>query len=111
MKLTTVLRVRPLNNKERTNRKQEVVNVIDSSNVDILDPDFFYDTGKSAEHNAVHKSNFERRFSYDLCFGSQSTNEEVFEVCIRPIEKHFFDGFNCSVIAYGQTGTGKTHTM
>lgn len=30
---------------------------------------------------------------------------------MRPIIDEVLEGFNCTVFAYGQTGTGKTHTM
>jgi hypothetical protein len=44
-------------------------------------------------------------------FGQYSTQEEVFNVSIVPIIEEVLQGFNCTVFAYGQTGTGKTHTM
>ena len=40
-----------------------------------------------------------------------STQEEVFESVVRPIVQEALEGFNCTIFAYGQTGTGKTHTM
>ncbi len=30
--------------------------------------------------------------------------------CVEPIVDEVLQGFNCTVFAYGQTGTGKTHT-
>jgi kinesin family protein 11 len=30
---------------------------------------------------------------------------------VRPIVEEVLEGFNCTIFAYGQTGTGKTHTM
>ncbi len=44
-------------------------------------------------------------------FGQYSTQEEVFSGSIVPIIDEVLTGFNCTVFAYGQTGTGKTHTM
>ena len=29
----------------------------------------------------------------------------------RPAVEHYLEGFNVAVIAYGQTGAGKTHSM
>lgn len=40
-----------------------------------------------------------------------STQEEVFSTVVRPIVDEALAGFNCTIFAYGQTGTGKTHTM
>jgi kinesin family protein 11 len=44
-------------------------------------------------------------------YGQYSTQEEVFRESILPIINEVLMGFNCTVFAYGQTGTGKTHTM
>jgi hypothetical protein len=30
---------------------------------------------------------------------------------VAPLVKGFLEGYNATVLAYGQTGTGKTHTM
>ena len=40
-----------------------------------------------------------------------STQEEVFNSTLRPVIKDVLNGFESTVFAYGQTGTGNTHTM
>lgn len=35
----------------------------------------------------------------------------MYHGAISPIVKEVMEGFNCTVFAYGQTGTGKTYTM
>ena len=35
----------------------------------------------------------------------------IFDECVRPLIKACLDGYNATVFAYGQTGTGKTYTM
>ena len=35
----------------------------------------------------------------------------VFNKVARPIVDNVLEGFNGTIFAYGQTGTGKTHTM
>ena len=52
-----------------------------------------------------------KSFNFDKVFGMYSTQEEVFEQMVRPIVQEALEGFNCTIFAYGQTGTGKTHTM
>ena len=52
-----------------------------------------------------------KTFSFDRVFGMYSTQEEVFESMVLPIVDETLAGFNCTIFAYGQTGTGKTHTM
>lgn len=49
-------------------------------------------------------------FFYDHVFNENITNEQIFED-VKGILKHVYSGGNSSIIAYGQTGTGKTHTM
>ena len=35
----------------------------------------------------------------------------MFKSVATPLIKQVLQGYNCTVFAYGQTGTGKTHTM
>lgn len=43
--------------------------------------------------------------------GPQTTNDEVFRMACRPLVDAVLNGFNGTLMAYGQTGTGKTYTM
>ena len=52
-----------------------------------------------------------KSFTFDKVFGMYSRQEEVFDSIVRPIVYEVLEGFNCTIFAYGQTGTGKTHTM
>ena len=52
-----------------------------------------------------------KTFTFDKVFGMYSTQEEVFETMVRPMVDEALAGFNTTIFAYGQTGTGKTHTM
>lgn len=36
---------------------------------------------------------------------------EVYQEVVSPLIEEVLAGYNCTVFAYGQTGTGKTHTM
>ncbi len=36
---------------------------------------------------------------------------DVFQTSCYPLIEHVLDGFNGTYFVYGQTGTGKTHTM
>lgn len=48
-----------------------------------------------------------------LCkvFGPKAQQRSIYDQAIAPIVDQVLDGFNCTVFAYGQTGTGKTYTM
>jgi len=50
-------------------------------------------------------------YSFDNVFTAFSTQEEVFEATVKPVIMDVMRGFESTVFAYGQTGTGKTHTM
>ncbi|KAI6655252.1 Kinesin-like protein KIF3A [Oopsacas minuta] len=50
-------------------------------------------------------------FFYDSLFDITALQEEVYDTCAQPIVLSVLEGYNGSVIAYGQTGTGKTHTI
>lgn len=52
-----------------------------------------------------------KSFNFDKVFGMYSRQEEVFDSIVKPIVDEALAGFNCTIFAYGQTGTGKTHTM
>ncbi|XP_068708872.1 kinesin heavy chain-like [Montipora foliosa] len=53
----------------------------------------------------------ERRYTFDKIFSPQSTNAEVYNTVGKPLVDAVFSGFNGTLMAYGQTGTGKTHTI
>lgn len=51
------------------------------------------------------------KFSFDQIFGDKSTQEEVYTITAGPLIEEILTGYNGTIFAYGQTGTGKTHTM
>lgn len=52
-----------------------------------------------------------RDFYFNQVFSSDAAQEEVYNSVVRPLINQVLSGFNCTVFAYGQTGTGKTYTM
>tara|TARA_B100000780_G_scaffold197062_1_gene139186 strand:+ start:51 stop:971 length:921 start_codon:yes stop_codon:yes gene_type:complete len=52
-----------------------------------------------------------KSFQFDAFFDGNTTQEEVYEQVARPIIDGVLDGYNGTLFAYGQTGTGKTYTM
>lgn len=44
-------------------------------------------------------------------FCHSCTQQELYEETVRPLVNSVLDGFNGTIFAYGQTGTGKTYTM
>lgn len=52
-----------------------------------------------------------RQFTFDHIFPPSATQADLFDTVGRPICDDFFRGFNCTIMAYGLTGSGKTFTM
>ena len=50
-------------------------------------------------------------FMYDNVFDMDSTQEEVFDKVGGPVLNNILEGFHGTIMAYGQTSSGKTHTM
>jgi len=88
-----VVRCRPLNQKELA---RSVRNVVACTHSDVC----VEDRGQSF-----------KKYAFDRVFGPDSSQEMVFDEAIRPFVESVLEGFNCTVFAYGQTGTGKTYTM
>jgi hypothetical protein len=52
-----------------------------------------------------------RPHSFDLVFGPHAVTVDVYARVASPIISACFEGFNGTVFVYGQTSSGKTHTM
>lgn len=50
-------------------------------------------------------------FKFDYVYDEASTQAFVYENTARPAVLSTLEGYNATVLAYGQTGTGKTYTM
>ena len=61
-----------------------------------------------SNYNQVNNNNRlgNRTFNYDWVFGEQTTQEMFYDHVATPILKSFFQGYNCTIFAYGQTGAG-----
>lgn len=111
--ILTALRVRPLNTNETTDKCRVIVDIeekqYDGSLV-IVDPIFF-------ETNGVNRRPYEQQFNLDYSFWSvasqknSTSQEELFIKCGEPLMQSCLDGLNCSIIAHGQTGSGKVREV
>ena len=50
-------------------------------------------------------------FTFDGVFNEMVMQKELFDDTAMAIINQIFEGYNGTIFAYGQTGTGKTHTM
>ncbi|KAI8441203.1 hypothetical protein MSG28_009429 [Choristoneura fumiferana] len=53
----------------------------------------------------------DKLFTYDAVYDASADTQTIYDEMVRPLVASVLDGFNGCVFAYGQTGTGKTHTM
>jgi len=114
--IRVAVRVRPENSREKAGAFNNVINVVDDKML-VFDPkedgeDVFYFQGKKQGRRDLNKKeNKDQKFAFDSVYGPGSTNTEVFEGTTKDLVETIFNGYNCSVFAYGATGAGKTFTM
>uniref|UniRef100_A0AC34F1U3 Kinesin-like protein n=1 Tax=Panagrolaimus sp. ES5 TaxID=591445 RepID=A0AC34F1U3_9BILA len=48
---------------------------------------------------------------FDWVYGSEASQTDIYMDIVNPLIQEVLSGYNCTVFAYGQTGTGKTFTM
>lgn len=94
-----VVRVRPLNSKE-----------LDAHSKNIIDVDALNGEITIENTNAAHGEP-PKVFSFDAVFDTDSTQVDIYNETARPIVDKVLQGYNGTIFAYGQTGTGKTYTM
>ncbi|XP_021939166.1 kinesin-like protein Klp61F isoform X2 [Zootermopsis nevadensis] len=90
------VRVRHLNSQEKTMKSLNIVECPNSREVIV----------KERPSDKIT-----RTFAFDRVFGPNSRQIDVYMSVVHPIISEVLDGYNCTVFAYGQTGTGKTFTM
>eukprot|EP01029_Cantina_marsupialis_P022524 TRINITY_DN549_c2_g1_i5.p1 TRINITY_DN549_c2_g1~~TRINITY_DN549_c2_g1_i5.p1 ORF type:complete len:917 (-),score=156.06 TRINITY_DN549_c2_g1_i5:1936-4686(-) len=96
--IQVVVRCRPLNNAERREGTKAIVQCKS-------------DVGEVVVNVNGRGQLQQKGFRFDRVFGQYATQEELFDTSVVPIIEEALQGFNCTVFAYGQTGTGKTYTM
>lgn len=50
-------------------------------------------------------------FAFDQVYGIKSQQQNIYENSAKPAVLSVLEGYNATILAYGQTGTGKTYTM
>ncbi|KAF9532996.1 P-loop containing nucleoside triphosphate hydrolase protein [Crepidotus variabilis] len=52
-----------------------------------------------------------RTYPFDIVFGPEANQSMIYYDVVGPMLEEVLMGYNCTLFAYGQTGTGKTYTM
>lgn len=95
-----VVRCRPMNEKERIAKFERVVSVdVKLGQIMVRNP-------REASASDVPKV-----FTFDSVYDSNSKQLDLYDETFRPLVDSVLLGFNGTIFAYGQTGTGKTYTM
>ncbi|XP_044136763.1 kinesin-like protein KIF3A isoform X6 [Bufo gargarizans] len=93
-----VVRCRPLNEREKVMGSKMAVRVDEIR-------------GTIAVHKVDSMNEPPKTFTFDTVFGTDSNQLDVYNLTARPIVDSVLEGYNGTIFAYGQTGTGKTFTM
>ncbi|PHH54042.1 Kinesin-like protein bimC [Ceratocystis fimbriata CBS 114723] len=67
--------------------------------------------GKTVELSMGPNAVSNKTYSFDRVFSPASDQTMVFDEVVKPMLDEMLAGYNCTIFAYGQTGTGKTYTM
>ncbi|XP_052893601.1 kinesin-like protein KIF18A [Anopheles moucheti] len=114
-KIRVAVRVRPFNEQELEKNPRNIIKVLDKSTL-MFDPDededeFFFHGVKQTHRDITKRVKKKLTMEYDDVFDNTATNNDIYEVCMKPLVQSVMNGYNCSVFVYGATGAGKTHTM
>ncbi|EYU38653.1 hypothetical protein MIMGU_mgv1a000707mg [Erythranthe guttata] len=93
-----LLRCRPFSDDELRNNAPQVLTCNE------------YQREVAVSQNIAGK-HIDRVFVFDKVFGPNAQQKDLYEQAVIPIVNEVLEGFNCTIFAYGQTGTGKTYTM
>ena len=93
--VNVICRFRPMNDLEKTSGNEQVC-------------DFTSPTSLTF-HSSREKNVY--RFNFDRIFPPSSTQKDIYDFGVKGIIDSVLDGYNGTVLAYGQTSSGKTYTM
>ncbi|XP_065844544.1 kinesin-II 95 kDa subunit-like isoform X2 [Oscarella lobularis] len=94
-----VVRCRPMSEKETREGNQRAVRMeIARGSVQIRNP-----KSRSDER--------QKEFTFDAIYDWNSRQMDLYNETFQPIVESVLEGYNGTIFAYGQTGTGKTYTM
>ncbi|XP_062248596.1 kinesin-like protein KIF3B [Platichthys flesus] len=95
-----VVRCRPMNEKEQANKFERVVSVdVKLGQIVVRNP------------REASASETPKVFTFDSVYDWNSKQIDLYDETFRPLVDSVLLGFNGTIFAYGQTGTGKTYTM
>jgi hypothetical protein len=109
-RLKVGIRCRPPFQDEVDFSHSEFVPIVDMSSTPMPLPDSDGDEALNLV-SLTMVSGKRRDFYFDYAFDSMHGQDHVYDKIARPVVQDVLRGFNGTIFAYGQTGTGKTYTM
>ena len=93
--VNVICRFRPMNELERTSGNEQICSFTSPTSL----------TFNSSREKNVY------RFNFDRIFPPSSTQKDIYDFGVKGIIDSVLEGYNGTVLAYGQTSSGKTYTM
>ena len=95
-RIRVVCRLRPLNDRELQKSKETCIE--------------YGEENRSISVRSSQESS-DLNFTFDYIFSPSCKQKQVYEIAAKPVITAIFEGFNGTILAYGQTSSGKTFTM
>ncbi|RCK62636.1 Kinesin-like protein CIN8 [Candida viswanathii] len=107
--IQVIVRCRGRNPQEIT-AKSPIVVELSNDNFSVTEPYITLNQPIRATSPSLETSQ-KRTYKFDQIYGSQADQSLVYSQIGHPLLLDFLQGINVTILAYGQTGTGKTYTM
>ena len=104
LNITVAVRCRGRNKREIEQKSNIVVKVPDISGSNEVIINTTGDIGITAQLNS-------KKYLVDKVFGPSASQPLLFNEVAQPLFNDFIQGYNCTMLVYGMTSTGKTYTM
>ncbi|KAI0636643.1 kinesin [Trametes polyzona] len=108
------LRIRPTTSQDLTSIpsrfQRNVISAVSNTTVSV-DATPSPGPGAPAAPAASANNAKKQMFTFDQVHPPSTTQYEMFVSTAQPLISRFVEGFNCTILAYGQTSSGKTFTM
>lgn len=107
--IQVIVRCRGRNSQEIT-AKSPIVVELSNDNFSITEPYITLNQPVRATSPSLENGQ-KRTYKFDQIYGSQADQSLIYSQIGHPLLSDFLQGINVTILAYGQTGTGKTYTM
>lgn len=119
--IKVVVRVRPLSDRERSRNAQTVVQPVEgvANSLMLCQPknlnpslkEDFIGTSPTKRPASIKQFTFDSVYVPDSSSSIGAEQEQIFNNLGKELLDHSFEGYNSTILAYGQTSSGKSYTM